>query len=141
MPSRNFMLAPKIQTYINRLTEKSPEITAIWLIGSRANGNAKHDSDWDLLVFGNADTYKNVENDDSLHLDEVDLLIFIDDEFSKPYGNPKTGSLKKWEWNVNSESEATYKGVKWIPDLEAEMDSMPNMGQFFEQKIKAVRVY
>jgi|SRR5690554_3469958 len=135
------MLTPKIQTYINRLTEKSPEITAIWLIGSRANGNAKCDSDWDFLVFGDAGTYKNVENDDSLHLNEVDLLIVTDDEFSKPYGNPKTGSLQNWEWNLKSESEATYKGVKWIPDLEAEKDGMPNMGQLFEQKLKAVRIY
>lgn len=135
------MLTPKIQTYIKRITEESPEITAIWLIGSRANGNAKYDSDWDLLVFGDASTYKYVENDFPLHSDEIDLLIVTDDEFIKSYGNPKTGSLQKWEWKVKSESEASYKGVKWISDLEAEKDGISNTGQFLEQILKAVRVY
>ncbi|MDN3716973.1 nucleotidyltransferase domain-containing protein [Vibrio breoganii] len=135
------MLAPKIKKYIERLTEKSPEIEAIWLIGSRANGNAKSCSDWDLLVFGDINTFNRVKTDISFHCDEIDLLIVIGDEFSKPYGNPKAGSLQQWKWEIKWGNDATYNGTKWIPDLEAESEGMSNMGQFIEQTLKAVKVY
>lgn len=135
------MLVPKIENYIKQLTDKSHEIKSVWLIGSRANGKANSCSDWDLLVFGDVSTFNRVKNDISFHCDEIDLLIVIDDEFSKPYGNPKSGSLKKWEWKIESEKDATYKGVKWISDLEAESEGMSNMGQIIEQTLKAVKVY
>ena len=135
------MLTPKIQHYIEQQAKKSPEITAIWLIGSRANGNASPLSDWDLLVFGSARTSNIVKNDTSFHCNEIDLLVVIGDKFSKPYGNEKTGSLQKWEWKIVSKHEATYKGLKWIPDAESESEGMSNMGHMLEQTLKAVKVY
>jgi len=37
--------------FIGDFVEKFPQVTEIWLLGSRANEKADPDSDWDLLVF------------------------------------------------------------------------------------------
>jgi predicted nucleotidyltransferase len=135
------MLAQNIQNYIDQLIEKSPEITDVWLIGSRANGNATACSDWDFLVFGCANTFDVVKNDKSLHCPEIDLLVVIGGEFSKPYGDSKIGSLHEWEWSVESELEATYKGVKWVTTIETGSEDASSMGYMIEQKLKAKKVY
>lgn len=135
------MLTPKIHKYIGNLTEKLPEIRSIWLFGSRANGNARDSSDWDLLVFGDVSTFNSVKNDEILHLKEVDLMIVSGDEFSRPYGEPKHGSLKKWNWELKSENIATYDAVKWYPHDNSISKRGLQMGALVKQKLRAVRVY
>ena len=49
---------------IKKLVEERDSSAKIYLYGSRANGNAKKDSDWDLLILLNRDKITSeIEND------------------------------------------------------------------------------
>lgn len=104
--------------YVRRLVTTCPEIREIWLIGSRANGTAKEDSDWDYIVFGNKSVLAELQSDHSLNEPEIDLMIvYNDDDFREPWGDqPKHGSLSKWEWQQVSSICARYRAAKWKDD-------------------------
>lgn len=55
-------LPPDIKKMIDGVMRVCPNITEIWLIGSRAAGTAKDDSDWDFLVFGDAMCLEELSN-------------------------------------------------------------------------------
>ena len=92
----------------------------VWLIGSRANGTARENSDWDLLVFGSADLLARLEGQSMV--EDVDVLVVVDrDRLQSPWkrttdGVVKSGSLAGWKWTRKSEREATYEGTKWPDD-------------------------
>ena len=52
------------------------------------------------------------------------LLVDADGDFSKPFGEPKGGSLTSWKWNQVSDVLSHYEGCKWIPDEEAAAEGM-----------------
>ena len=52
-----------LNNYIQSLTRKYLAIKSIWLIGSRANDNAREDSDWDLLVFADEKTLEKFKRE------------------------------------------------------------------------------
>ncbi len=135
------MLEPSVVNYILFLTQKLPEIKSIWLIGSRANGRATNKSDWDFLVFGDYFVLESIKADSTFHRDDVDLLIVLDNEFHKPYGTAKGGSLKEWEWEVESETLATYMGLKWIESLDDDIEMGLKSGVLINKKHKAIRVF
>lgn len=89
-------------------------------MGSRANGNARADSDWDILIFGDRALLDALKNEEPV--EETDVLVVHDgDAFESPWkkteeGVLKSGSLSGWEWQRKSEREATYSGTKWPHD-------------------------
>lgn len=91
----------------------------IWLIGSRANGTARMNSDWDFFVFGNADVYEQLRT--HLPIENIDLLVVTNgDEFASPWpreadGAIKRGSLTAWKWQQLTSDRASYEATKW-PD-------------------------
>lgn len=137
----NLMLNKEIENFIAYLTQKCSSIAEIWLIGSRANGIAREDSDWDLLVFGGELVFKTIKNDTTLHNDNVDLLVVLGDRFVKPYGEPKEGSLQNWKWKTVSDVKATYEGKKWIADIEAEKEGFEDMGRLDVRELSAAKIY
>lgn len=135
------MLSKEIAKYIHDLKRKFPCITSIWLVGSRANGTARADSDWDFLVFSSSPIYEDIQNNPMFHREDVDLLLVGEDgKLSKPFGEPKGGSLTSWKWNPVSDVLSHYEGCKWIPDEEAAAEGMEDMGDFNCQTLNGHRV-
>jgi predicted nucleotidyltransferase len=103
-----------VEAYIAQLRGLCPEISAIWHIGSRADGTAKAESDWDLLVFGTGAVLSRLRQSAYLDRKEFDVLVvFDDDKFERPWpGKPGNGSLSEWEWTPTSDTTATYCATK-----------------------------
>lgn len=136
------LLTDSIDEYIHILVESVSGIESVWLIGSRANGTGREESDWDFFVFGEDSVYSQIESNPHLHNQSVDLLVVSSNgSFSRPYGNSKTGTLEKWKWNELSKTEAAYRATKWIPDKESLAEGEPDMGDWIEQTLKGVKVY
>lgn len=106
-----------LRNFIERISRAGHEV---WLMGSRANGTARTDSDWDILIFGDMELLDALRKEEPL--EETDILVVHDgDAFQSPWnktgeGVLKSGSLSGWEWKRKSETEATYSGTKWPND-------------------------
>ena len=124
-------LSPDITAYLNRLVSAYPQIESIWLIGSRAQGTARQDSDWDFFVFATPEVLSALRSDESFRQSNVDLLIVTNgDSFESPWPHSeggeaiiKRGNLHNyhsnygslvlgWQWDRISDSEARYDGSK-----------------------------
>lgn len=124
-------LSDELETWLDQLLVAYPAIREVWLIGSRANRSAHAGSDWDLVAFADEATSEAVEADSQWHRPDVDLLVVTDgNNFKRPWGAPKAGSLTRWGWRQTDPGSATYEGTKW-PD-EDEM--------WTEERFQAVRV-
>lgn len=104
-----------LDTYVASIAASATGCREIWLIGSRANGAERPDSDWDLLVFGDEASIAQLRAAQHLHREDVDCLVMADDtNFESAWGDKlKSGSLSKWEWHRTDETSATYTEVKW----------------------------
>jgi predicted nucleotidyltransferase len=123
-----------IAGYLARLVARG-RIASVWLLGSRANGIARPDSDWDFLVFAEAEAFAALQSDESFRLPNIDLLVTVDrDAFQSPWPRldgrpPKSGRLKPgidridridglelkiddWGWRETSDRTAVYKGKR-----------------------------
>jgi predicted nucleotidyltransferase len=47
-----------VKEFIKRLIQVCPSVTEVWAYGSHVNGEARPDSDWDILVLGDSSVYK-----------------------------------------------------------------------------------
>ena len=116
----NRMLPPsaaEASAYIAGLVAEYPNIREVWLFGSRANGSAKPESDWDFLAFADEATLAALRGDSRFRRDGIDLLIVTDNErFEAPWNNGthlKSGNLSKdWQWRTVSPTKATYQAAK-----------------------------
>lgn len=124
-----------IVEYANRIAKACKKVTAIWLMGSRINGTAREDSDWDFLVFGGIDAFKFLSTHRELHRDDVDCFVQTDDDsFERAWGDrTKSGSLSGWKWKQLTASEAQYTESKWS-------DREESLGVVLKQR-KAVRLW
>lgn len=109
---------PELLEFVAELSDRFDcRILSIWLFGSRANGNAKALSDWDLLVFSDRAVLEELRKDEHLHRGSADLLVVYDgDNFEKPWGETKSGSLSQWKWQQLSPTSAQYESIKFYPD-------------------------
>jgi predicted nucleotidyltransferase len=126
-------LDANIASHLATVCARHPAITELWLLGSRANGNAKADSDWDVLAFADEPTLTALRAKPELKRADVDFLVVVDgDRFESPWwrlDKPrkyKKGRLKShdapdgsevcgWEWERVSDSEARYTGGGFEP--------------------------
>ena len=128
--------------YIEQLTKRHPDIESIWLIGSRANGNESATSDWDLIVFLGDKLFDDLGADEEVHRPEVDVLVVLSDgdEFRRPWGQPKTGSLSSWKWTQTGSDTANYVGTKWVPDIDNSIEG-GDLGDIVSCQLHARRVW
>jgi predicted nucleotidyltransferase len=127
----------ELEKYIKELTDAFVGIKSIWLFGSRANNRQKPLSDWDLLVFADSNTYEAIKIDEYYHRGAVDLLVVIDNnQFIKPWGKEKIGSINEWAWNELTESEAEYNHIKFISDKPGS-----DSGEFEKLRLKAKKLF
>jgi len=86
-----------------------PDVESIWLVGSRANGEATSGSDWDLMVFVRAEPRPREGQDRSVDVIRVgpegSLLV---DGCSEDFRQDFSG----WHWEQVSETEASYLAKK-----------------------------
>ena len=108
-----------LSEYIENLLSACPEITEVWLIGSRTSDKAREDSDWDLIAFGNDRTLSSLQGNLSLRRPDIDLLVVYNgNDFKAPWetesGKIKSGSLTGWKWerDADSPARAHYMGTK-----------------------------
>jgi predicted nucleotidyltransferase len=132
------VLEESVEKYIKRLISAYPTILSVWLLGSRANGSYKPDSDWDLLVFGSQKVFDDLKLNQSFHHANMDLLVVYNgNDFEKPWGEKqKRGSLTGWKWKALSETESTYRATKSIFGEDGEEEFNVKVMQ-----CKAYRVY
>ncbi len=135
------MLTEDIEDYVCDLKVKFPSIASVWLLGSRANGNATDASDWDFLVFSGEPIHEEIKSSAELHRDDVDLLLAdAKGRYSKPLGGPEEGGLlADWEWSEVSNELANYEGTKFVTYGEDAADGMID-GDFECSALKAYRV-
>jgi len=106
--------------YISELVAAYPSILEVWLFGSRANGSAKPESDWDYMAFAEDKTLAALRGDSRFHCAGIDLMIVIDgDNFAAPWtedSRSKGGRLAKvdggWHWTKRTATRATYQASK-----------------------------
>ncbi len=122
-------LSPTIVCWLNCVSAAIPGIREIWLIGSRAIGTERVDSDYDFLVFAEEKFWSTIQERGDLHRTDVDFLVSTDgNNFQSAWGCKKTVALSKLNWKLTSDTTATYEGQKWIvdahdPDEEAPYDT------------------
>ena len=124
-----------IDDFLSKITQAYPAIREIWLFGSRAKGEARPDSDWNLFVFADEETLQRLGGNKRFKRPGVQLLVVRDgDAFREPWDKkPKEGCLSEWEWVKVSDREAQYCGVKWAQEEKG--------GQTAIELCKAVRVW
>ena len=66
-----------VRTYLERLSSEYNSIDSIWLLGSRANGTNRTDSDWDFFIFADKETLDSLKQSRSLKLKNVDVLVSV----------------------------------------------------------------
>lgn len=125
------LLPADLHRYIDELLELAPSAREVWLIGSRANGGATEESDWDFLVFADQSALVALRQKPRLQRDNIDVLVVVDgDRFESPWPridmpeSHKIGNLKNyenadgieartWEWEYIGNGQAKYTGRKF----------------------------
>ena len=135
------MTESEADRYVAELVGAYPAIREVWLFGSRANGTAREDSDWDYLAFGDWIVLDAIRSDARFRREGVDLLIVTNGvRFETPWLNPiglNWGSLKDdmegLRWKQLSPTTATYTATKSVGARSWDIEVLPNQ--------KARRVY
>jgi hypothetical protein len=111
------LLSSDIAHWLTCVSKAVLGIREIWLIGSRANGTNRADSDWDFLVVAEEKFRSGIRQRVDLHRSDVDFLVSSDgNNFQSAWGREKTVVLSKIQWQLTSDTTATYQGEKWIED-------------------------
>ena len=133
-------LPAHVSIFIERLVSLTTEPIEVWVMGSRANGRARPDSDTDLLIFGPHGFLELVKTQLQQPYDIDCLVVYDGDNYKDPW-QEKRGSLTKLCWNKMDDQTATYIGTKWVPDEESSVEFGADMGDLIERKERARRVW
>ena len=82
---------------------------SIWLVGSRANGNANTTSDWDILVFSNEEPFYRKQRDRN-----IDVIWVGPSGNGLVEGRVTEFPFDNWEWRESYDQMATYQGRRFI---------------------------
>ena len=126
------MLSAKLDPYLQALRNRSGGIKEIWLVGSRANGTAQPESDWDLIIFGDKQVLSELRSARDLYHEEFDVLVVYDGNRFKSPWKIKSGSLNLWKWRRVSDKTAGYVGTKPRNNDEFAVES---------KQLKAIRLW
>lgn len=137
-------MVPKIPRHVSKFIESIASIASegveIWVMGSRANGRARPDSDTDLLVFGPDGFFESIRARLS-QPEDVDCLVDYDGNNYKDPWQEKSGSLSRLKWKITDDKAATYVGTKWVPDEKSSAKFQADMGELVERDERAYRVW
>ena len=133
--------------FVAQLAALRPPPASIWLIGSRANGRYRVDSDTDLLVFADQD-FASAARASLAPPANIDVLVVHDGDHYADIWQQKTGSLRALRWSMDGPTRATYVGLKFVPDQDEERSSpllaagpATQLGEMFELNEFALRIW
>lgn len=133
--------------FLTQLAALCPPPTSIWLIGSRANGRHRPDSDTDLLVFSDQE-FSSVVRASMDPPTNIDVLVVYDGDQYADVWHEKTGSLRELQWHQIGSTRATYTGLKFVADdAEEHLFPLPakgaasQLGVLSELNESAVRIW
>jgi nucleotidyltransferase-like protein len=115
------VLPDEIRAYVKSVVAAvGDDAVGMWLFGSRANGSARQNSDWDLLLFSNATGLERLQGIPSLRQPKIDILVAVsEDRWVSPWPDgdlgPKRGSASLYSWRVTCPGVATYRGRPLYP--------------------------
>ena len=109
------------------------------MIGSRANGGATNESDWDFVVFADAAYVEMLKTGSPAAELAVDVVVHAS-IFRNPWNENKAGDLGRWHWSTQTASHATYQTV-WISDQDREEGDLVELGELITRKNNAFRVW
>lgn len=133
-------LPSHVTEFIADLASLTSASVQVWLIGSRANGRARTDSDTDLLIFG-PDGFIDKVRAKMQQPAETDCLIIYDgDNYRDPWQD-KTGSLSQLGWKQVDHTTATYVATKWVSDAESSDELGADLGCVESHRERAWRVW
>lgn len=137
-------MTPQIPCHVSRFIESIASIATegveVWLMGSRANGRARPDSDTDLLILGPDGFFESMRSELTRPADVDCLVVYDGDNYQDPW-QEKSGSISKLQWEKMSDVVATYVGTKWVPDEESSAEFDADMGDWVERNERAYRVW
>lgn len=95
----------EVQGVIDKLKLETSTIS-IWFIGSRANGNFRMNSDWDLICFRNSLVEVQEARSEVVDVIQVgnDARYLLEGQFSD-----LIGEFRNWQWNDIDSKHAQYK--------------------------------
>lgn len=85
---------------------------SVWLVGSRANGTARPDSDWDLLVFSSSEPEvapARLEGVDVIRVGPSRQTFLLEGK-----GSNYMISFADWQWREINEATARYTDKRFI---------------------------
>ncbi len=135
-------LSETVAAYLDRLIFVHPDIRAVWLFGSRANGTSRVNSDWDLLVFGSRSILDAIRADQTFHLPEIDLFVVHDgNRFEGPWPDGNDTKLGRLHNAFEFNPDRYVYGYRWeeISATEATYISTRDFGCL--DKLRAWRIY
>ena len=112
--SMKFKFPDYVKNIVCKLMEE-PTTISIWLVGSRANGTEREDSDWDILTFVEEDVSPRDIRDDRVDVIKVDLKGNYLLEGQNSY---LIGSFDKWGWRDLGCEKANYSVRRTPSDIE-----------------------
>ena len=131
-----------VDIFIRHLAGAQPSPESIWLIGSRANGGATNESDWDFVVFADAAYFEMLKTGSPPAELAVDVLVVVDGLiFRNPWNENKAGDLGRWQWSTQTASHATYQSTVWIPDQNREEGDPVELGELITRTNNAFCVW
>ena len=104
---------PDLRPYVKLLLDVlGDSAKALWLFGSRANGTNRPDSDWDLLLYSDAEGLEKLKRT-NLHRPDIDLQMDVGEEnWIEPWpenpGNPKKLFADVLNWEITAPGRASY---------------------------------
>ncbi len=116
----NIALPDFLKVYLDKLIMVF-EIKEIWLFGSRINNREKEDSDWDIMIFANANVLNSLRDRTDLKYPAIDLFIVYDgNKFEQPWASfsetgverIKNGDLTTWMFKRKDDNTAEYMATK-----------------------------
>jgi hypothetical protein len=78
---------------------------------------------------------------------DVDIVVAVDENIIEYPWRGERASLKSWNWEQHSDTEATYQGTKFVTDSEPSEDRFVadeldlDMGESHTFQDKAIRLY
>lgn len=95
--------------YVDTLRQRHVSIDEVWVLGPKANDEAKRRGEWQLLAFADASTLAALRRDGSVHRGDVSFMVVTDgDRFESAWGTQRSGRLSDIEWRLENPHVATY---------------------------------
>lgn len=101
----------RVRSYCAALTQRHPKVGGFYLIGSRAAGRERRDSDWDLILLNGIEVFLDLCDDPLIAVHGIDLFVWLKVMlYGQPWKTPGCDGLRRKELRGE-----LVGGVCWTP--------------------------